>query len=190
MFNRNLKYRFHRRDAPFLFVEDKATVLQDQPAQNYVAQVNHVVGQSMVLDARFGRMWGVFPTRYQDEVTAERHFRARHRPQHASSTPLSSNRSTRTTAIRRTRRSATTRIDLGIGAHDFKFGLQLSWEKMAVRPDSERRSCSLSWTTESRLRAQIAEYARAIRSPSADLGRVRAGSLGDRPRHHQLRRAP
>ena len=44
MFNRNLKYRFRRRDAPFLFVEDKATVLQDQPAQNYVAQVSHVVG--------------------------------------------------------------------------------------------------------------------------------------------------
>src|SRR5438552_2614295 len=38
MFNRNLKYRFHRRDAPYLFAEDKATVLQDQPAQNYVAQ--------------------------------------------------------------------------------------------------------------------------------------------------------
>ena len=44
MFNRNLKDRFHRRDAPYLFVEDKATVLQDQPAQNYVAQLNQVFG--------------------------------------------------------------------------------------------------------------------------------------------------
>ena len=45
MFNRNLKNRFHRRDSPYLFVEDQATTLQDQPAQNYVAQVNQVVGQ-------------------------------------------------------------------------------------------------------------------------------------------------
>ena len=40
MFNRNLKYRFHRRERR-TFIEDKATVLQDQPAQNYVAQINH-----------------------------------------------------------------------------------------------------------------------------------------------------
>ena len=68
LFNRNLKYRFHRRDAPYLFVEDKATVLQDQPAQNYVVQLNQVLGQKVILDARFGRMWGTFPTRYQSEV--------------------------------------------------------------------------------------------------------------------------
>ena len=68
LFNRNLKYRFHRRDAPYLFVEDKASVLQDQPAQNFVAQVNRVIGSTMVIDARFGRMWGVFPSRYQEEV--------------------------------------------------------------------------------------------------------------------------
>ena len=43
MYNRNLKYRFHRRDSPYLFVEDKASVLQDQPAQNYVAQINQVI---------------------------------------------------------------------------------------------------------------------------------------------------
>ena len=129
MFNRNLKYRFHRRDAPFLFVEDKATVLQDQPAQNYVAQVSHVVGQSMVLDARFGRMWGTFPTRYQDEVTAndisvrdiarntivnaavEQSLNPNHRYQANAALGYYADR-------------------LGIGAHDFKFGLQLSWEKM------------------------------------------------------------
>ena len=35
--------------------------LQDQPAQNYVAQVNQVVGQRGVFDARFGRMWGDVP---------------------------------------------------------------------------------------------------------------------------------
>ena len=68
LFNKNINDRFHRRDPPYLIVEDKATVLQNQPAQNYVVQYNHVVGRRMVLDARFGRMWGVFPVRYQAEV--------------------------------------------------------------------------------------------------------------------------
>src|SRR5690606_28555317 len=68
LFNKNINDRFHRRDSPYLVVEDKASVLQNQPAQNYVAQYNHVIGQRFVLDARFGRMWGVFPVRYQPEV--------------------------------------------------------------------------------------------------------------------------
>jgi hypothetical protein len=68
MFNRNLKDRFHRRDAPFLFVEDKASLLQDQPAQNFVVQVNRTLGTAAILDVRFGRMWGTFPNRYQKEV--------------------------------------------------------------------------------------------------------------------------
>jgi hypothetical protein len=68
LFNRNINDRFHRRDSPYLFVEDKATVLQNQPAQNYVAQYNHVLGQRLVVDARVGRMWGVFPVRYQPDV--------------------------------------------------------------------------------------------------------------------------
>ena len=68
LFNKNINDRFHRRDAPYLIVEDKATVLQNQPAQNYVAQYNHVLGREMVVDARFGRMWGIFPVRYQAEV--------------------------------------------------------------------------------------------------------------------------
>jgi hypothetical protein len=68
MFNRNLKNRYHRRDAPYLFVPDRATTLQDQPAQNFVLQYNHVLGGKVVADARVGRMWGTFPSRYQDEV--------------------------------------------------------------------------------------------------------------------------
>jgi hypothetical protein len=68
LFNRNNKFRFHRRDSPYLFVEDKAAVLQDQPAQNYIIQGNHVAGQTMVFDVRFGRMWGETPLRYQPTV--------------------------------------------------------------------------------------------------------------------------
>src|SRR3954466_3590859 len=69
LFNRNINDRFHRRDAPYLFVEDKATMLQNQPAQNYVGQWNQILGQKMMIDGRFGRMWGVFPVQYQKEVS-------------------------------------------------------------------------------------------------------------------------
>jgi outer membrane receptor for ferrienterochelin and colicin len=68
LFNSNWKDRFHRRDAPYLFVEDRASVLQDQTARNFVFNYNHVLGSSTVVDARVGRMWGTFPSRYQDEV--------------------------------------------------------------------------------------------------------------------------
>jgi hypothetical protein len=129
MFNRNLKDRFHRRDSPYLFVEDKAALLQDQPAQNYVAQVNQVLGTSAVFDARFGRMWGVFPNRFQREVgpddislqdiTRFQRFNAanenfenpNHRYQANATMSYFTDR-------------------MGSGSHDFKVGLQMSWEKM------------------------------------------------------------
>lgn len=129
MFNRNLKYRFHRRDAPFLFSEDKASVLQDQPAQNYVAQINQVFGKSAVFDARFGRMWGVFPTRYQKEVTpndiAIRDIVRNTQSNAATEQSLNPNH--------RYQGNATLSYfaqNLGAGTHDFKVGTQLSWEKM------------------------------------------------------------
>jgi hypothetical protein len=68
LFNRNNKYRFHRRDPPYLFVDNKAASLQDQPAQNYIVQGNRVLGRAGLLDVRFGRMWGTTPGRYQKEV--------------------------------------------------------------------------------------------------------------------------
>ncbi|MGE3273998.1 MAG: carboxypeptidase regulatory-like domain-containing protein [Vicinamibacterales bacterium] len=68
VFNRNLKDRFHRRNSPYLFVADKASTLQDQPAQNYVFNYNQVVGSRLLFDARAGRMWGQTPSRYQAEV--------------------------------------------------------------------------------------------------------------------------
>ena len=47
--------------------------LQNQPAQNYVAQYNHVLGRGWCSTPRFGRMWGVFPARYQAGGQAHRH---------------------------------------------------------------------------------------------------------------------
>jgi hypothetical protein len=130
LFNRNLKYRFHRRDAPYLFVDDKASVLQDQPAQNYVAQLNQVLGKKSVLDVRIGRMWGVFPTRYQKEVQptdiAVRDSVRNTRINAAETQSLNPNHRYQANA------SLNYFADnlLG-GSHDFKVGTQLSWERMA-----------------------------------------------------------
>ena len=129
MFNRNDKFRFHRRDAPYLFSEDKASVLQDQPAQNYVAQINQVWGKSTVFDARVGRMWGVFPTRYQSDVTpsdiAIRDIVRNTQSNAATEQSLNPNH----------RYQANANVGyftqhLGPGSHDVKVGTQLSWEKM------------------------------------------------------------
>ncbi len=130
MFNRNLKDRFHRRDSPYLFVADKATVLQDQPAQNYVAQVNRIFGRTTMLDVRFGRMWGVFPTRYQKEVgptdIAVRDSVRFTRINAAETQSLNPNHRYQFNAA-----LSTFRPDLLAGSHDFKVGVQVSRERMA-----------------------------------------------------------
>jgi hypothetical protein len=127
MFNRNLKDRFHRRQVDFS--EDKATVLQDQPAQNYVAQVNTVLGRSVIFDARFGRMWGEFPTRYQKEVQptdiAIRDLTRNTQINAATDQQLNPNHRYQGNAS-----IGYFKEDLGPGTHDFKAGVQLSWEKM------------------------------------------------------------
>jgi Carboxypeptidase regulatory-like domain len=127
MFNRNLKDRFHRREVDFS--EDKATVLQDQPAQNYVAQVSTVLGRATVFDARFGRMWGIFPTRYQAEVQptdiAIRDLTRNTQINAASGQSLNPNHRYQANA-----NVGYFREGLGPGTHDFKAGIQLSWEKM------------------------------------------------------------
>jgi hypothetical protein len=130
LFNRNLKYRFHRRDAPYLFVEDKASVLQDQPAQNYVAQLNQVLGARSVLDVRVGRMWGVFPTRYQKEVTPnDIAVRDSVRNTRINAAELASINPNHRYQANATMSYFADNI-IG-GAHDFKIGTQLSWERMA-----------------------------------------------------------
>jgi hypothetical protein len=134
MFNRNLKDRFHRRDPPYLFVEDKAAILQDQPAQNFVMQLNRILGRSAVFDLRFGRMWGTFPNRYQKEVkpsdiavqdivrftrvnAAPQNFEnPNHRYQFNASLSYLTDR-------------------LGGGTHDFKFGTQVGRERMGYDRD-------------------------------------------------------
>jgi hypothetical protein len=127
MFNRNLKDRFHRREVPFS--EDKATVLQDQPAQNYVVQLNQVVGARGVLDARVGRMWGDFPTRYQKEVgpndIAIRDVVRQTQFNAAIGQSINPNHRYQANA------GYSFFVDQALGgSHDVKMGVQLSWEMM------------------------------------------------------------
>jgi hypothetical protein len=128
MFNRNLKDRFHRREVDFS--EDKATVLQDQPAQNYVAQISSVFGRATVFDARVGRMWGVFPTRYQADVQptdiAIRDIVRNTQINAAIGQSLNPNHRYQANA-----NLGYFRDNLGPGTHDFKAGVQFSWERMA-----------------------------------------------------------
>ena len=58
---RNWKQRFHRRDPPYTAVADDLARFQDQWADNYIGSYNRVLGDSALLDLRFGRMEGVTP---------------------------------------------------------------------------------------------------------------------------------
>jgi hypothetical protein len=129
LFNRNINDRFHRRDSPYLFVEDKATVLQNQPAQNYVLQYNHVVGSRLIVDGRVGRMWGVFPVRYQADVRptdiAIRDVVRFTRVNAAEQQSLNPN------GRYQANTAASYFLDSSrAGTHDLKAGLQLSWERV------------------------------------------------------------
>lgn len=134
LFNRNLKYRFHRRDSPYLFVEDKATVLQDQPANNYVLQANRVVGTTMVFDVRFGRMWGVFPSHYQDAV-GPNDIAIRDTVRFTRINAAEENNDNPNHRYQFNAALTMFRDDLGAGTHDFKVGLQVSRERMVYNRD-------------------------------------------------------
>ena len=68
MLNKNWKYRYHRDRTPGDFVGIEATSFQKQPAQNFVASWDRLVGTSALLNVRFGRMWGETPYFYQEGI--------------------------------------------------------------------------------------------------------------------------
>ena len=167
MFNRNLKSRFHRRDAPYLFSEDKASVLQDQPAQNYVAQINQVSAgrRSSTRD------WpdvGRVPDPLSEGSEAERHRDPRHRP-HTSNAATSS-RSTRPPV------PGERHARLLCGPRRRQPRLQVRHPAVVGKDASTTASgtaiCSSSRTTASVARANR-QYAGSIRSPAGDMGRLR-----------------
>ena len=185
MFNRNIKNRYHRRDSPYLFVEDKASVLQDQPAQNFVAQYNHVLGRNIVVDARIGSMWGTFPSRYQDEVGAGdialRDVQTFQRFNAAEIQSLNPNY--------RVQANGTLSYFLSNfagGSHDFKGGLQLSWEKMEYER-IRNGDILLEMRTGVPFQGQIANTPINSDHRLETWGGVRTGSLDAGPGDHQHR---
>ncbi len=68
VYNYNSKNRYHRRDTPPNFVEDKASYVQEQPG--YTGQVKYtgVFGGATVYESTIGGVAGTFPLRYQKDV--------------------------------------------------------------------------------------------------------------------------
>jgi Carboxypeptidase regulatory-like domain/TonB dependent receptor-like, beta-barrel len=128
MWQGNHKQRFHRRDPPYLFVEDQATRYQNQWAYNVIGQYNRVVGSTGLLDIRFGRMWGETPYAYQDGVGPDDisiadtvQFTIKNSQFTEYFNPNSRNQFNV---------SYSTFQDWGGQNHDLKVGLQMSWERM------------------------------------------------------------
>jgi hypothetical protein len=124
----NHKQRFHRRDPPYVFVEDQAAQYQNQWAYNALGQYSRVVGSTGLFDIRFGRMWGETPYDYQEGVGPDDisisdtvRFTIVNSQQRAYFNPNSRNQFNVSYSLFE---------DWFSGNHDLKVGLQMSWERM------------------------------------------------------------
>ena len=63
-----LKERFHRRNAPYLSIPDKAAINNPLDTTSMVGKWNQVIGSSAVLDVSLGRIWGSYGVLYRPEV--------------------------------------------------------------------------------------------------------------------------
>jgi hypothetical protein len=124
----NHKQRFHRRDPPYLFVEDQATRFQNQWAYNALGQYSRVIGQAGLLDVRFGRMWGETPYGYQEGVGPDDISIA----DTVQFTIVNSQFTEYFNPNSRNQFNASYSVfkDWLGGNHDLKAGLQMSWERM------------------------------------------------------------
>jgi hypothetical protein len=129
MYQYNRKERFHRRNAPYLFVEDKATRYQDNLTYNLIAQYNRILSDAALLDLRFGRMWGVTPYHYRDEVDLENDVCIKDRVRY---TMINSFEQDEENPLHRNQFNASLSYftEAAGGTHDLKFGMQISDEKM------------------------------------------------------------
>ena len=63
-----VRNRFHRRNAPFLAISDKAAIYNILPTDSSVVSWNQQISSAAVLNVSFGRVWGDFANRYEPEV--------------------------------------------------------------------------------------------------------------------------
>lgn len=125
----NDKQRFHRRNEPYLFVEDKAARHQENPTHNVLAQYNHVIGTNALVDLRFGRMWGSTIYHYRPEVDLENDVSIRDVVRY---TMINSFEQDEENPLHRNQFNGSFSYfkDMAGGYHDLKFGAQVSDEKM------------------------------------------------------------
>jgi hypothetical protein len=71
VYNYNQKDRYHRRDTPPNFVEDKASYIQEQPGWTSQVKYTGVLTSRSVLESTMGAVAGTFPLRYQKDVRPE-----------------------------------------------------------------------------------------------------------------------
>jgi Carboxypeptidase regulatory-like domain/TonB dependent receptor len=123
MYNNNQKDRFHRRDTPPSFIEDKASWLQDQPGNSHHLNWTSTLTPRTILDAKLGFMMIVFPLRYQQGVES------------SAITRTDNTLSTRTGAAPWNYENPTYRVQAdaalshiwnGLGSHQLKIGEQFS----------------------------------------------------------------
>ena len=125
----NKKERFHRRNAPYLFVEDKAARYQDNKTSNVILQYNRILSDAALLDIRFGRMWGVTPYHYRKEVDLENDVCIKDRVRF---TMINSFETDEENPLHRNQFNASFSYftEGAGGTHDLKLGAQVSDEKM------------------------------------------------------------
>jgi hypothetical protein len=122
-----LKERFHRRNSPYLAIEDKATIDNPLDTTSAVAKLNQVIGRSAVVDISLGRIWGSYGTLYQSDVTPTdivlRDTVRFTRFNAAETSDFNPNH-------RNQLNGAMTYLARGLGSHTLRGGLQVSRERM------------------------------------------------------------
>ena len=137
----HIRERFHRRNAPFLAVPDKAAIRNILDTESSVASWNQVFGSSKVLNVSFGRVWGDFSNRYQPEVgpndiVVSDTIRNQRFNAHTLDEVNPNSRTQLTTSLSYFKNALR-------ASHDMKFGYQTSLDIM----DWERRATSTcSWS--------------------------------------------
>jgi hypothetical protein len=129
-YNRNQKFRGHRRDTPPFFIEDKASTVQNQPGHNVNGKYTFTPSPRWVVDTGFAFTRIEFPLRYQADV----------KPTDISITDsvLQSriNAATSDYVNPNSRTSWDTSASYffrGAGSHTLKFGTQFMWSRFTQK---------------------------------------------------------
>ena len=137
----HLKDRFHRRDAPYLFVEDKADDLQIRRHDQLRGAGQPGGRQATVRRRPLRPDVGQFPSRCTSRRCSPPTSRSATRCASPASTPPKTSRLNPNHRYQANGNLTLLRCS-GAGAHTLKAGVQLSWERMAYDASATATSCS------------------------------------------------